>query len=116
MAQTTPMSTTPTTKILAIGTFPPGTDMQLVQRILPTEIRETARKIGVVGVHVGFVDTDLTKDFDVPKFSPVDVVRQAYDALEAGESEVLADAGSRELKQSLSAAVPGYIDPTVLQA
>ncbi|QUN32861.1 hypothetical protein KB879_33370 (plasmid) [Cupriavidus sp. KK10] len=37
------MATTPTTKILAIGTFPPGTDMQLVQRILPTEVRETAR-------------------------------------------------------------------------
>ena len=43
MAQTNPMPTTPTTKILAIGTFPPGTDMQLVQRILPTEVRETAR-------------------------------------------------------------------------
>ncbi|WP_371827466.1 hypothetical protein [Cupriavidus sp. KK10] len=42
-AQTNPMATTPTTKILAIGTFPPGTDMQLVQRILPTEVRETAR-------------------------------------------------------------------------
>ena len=43
MAQTTPMPTTPTTKILAIGTFPPGTDMQLVQRTLPTEVRETAQ-------------------------------------------------------------------------
>jgi hypothetical protein len=42
-AQTAPMPTTPTTKILAIGTFPPGTDMQLVQRILPSEVRETAR-------------------------------------------------------------------------
>jgi hypothetical protein len=42
MAQTAPMPTTPTTKILAIGTFPPGTDMQRVQRILPTEVRETA--------------------------------------------------------------------------
>jgi hypothetical protein len=40
MSQTTPM---PTTKILAIGTFPPGTDMQLVQHILPTEVRETAQ-------------------------------------------------------------------------
>jgi NAD(P)-dependent dehydrogenase (short-subunit alcohol dehydrogenase family) len=75
-----------------------------------------ARRIGVVGVHVGFVDTDLTKDFDVPKADPVDVVRQAYDALETGESEVLADAGSRELKASLSAKVPGYIDPDVLPA
>src|ERR1700739_2777993 len=43
MAQTTPMPTTPTTKILAIGTFPPGTDLQLVQRILPNEVRETAQ-------------------------------------------------------------------------
>ena len=43
IAQTTSMPTTPTTKILAIGTFPPGTDMKLVQHILPTEVRETAQ-------------------------------------------------------------------------
>lgn len=42
MAQTAPMPTTPTTKILAIGTFPPGTNMQRVKQILPTEVRETA--------------------------------------------------------------------------
>jgi NAD(P)-dependent dehydrogenase (short-subunit alcohol dehydrogenase family) len=75
-----------------------------------------ARNIAVVGLHVGFVDTDLTKGFDVPKANPMDVVRQTYDALEAGESEVLADVGSRALKQSLSASVPGYIDPEVLDA
>jgi|SRR5215475_3987218 len=44
MAQTTSLPATPTTKILAIGTFPPDTDMQLVQRILPTEVRETAQR------------------------------------------------------------------------
>ncbi|PVY33451.1 muconolactone delta-isomerase [Paraburkholderia silvatlantica] len=44
MAQTTPLPTTPTTKILAIGTFAPGTDMQRVQQILPTEVRETAQR------------------------------------------------------------------------
>jgi hypothetical protein len=33
---------TPTTKILAIGTFMPGTDMQLVQRTLAAEVRATA--------------------------------------------------------------------------
>ncbi|WP_233886835.1 hypothetical protein [Paraburkholderia flagellata] len=43
MAHNTPMPTTPTTKILAIGTFPPGTDMQRVHDILPTEVRETAQ-------------------------------------------------------------------------
>lgn len=74
------------------------------------------RHIQVVGVHVGFIDTDLTKGFDVPKADPVDVVRQTYDALEAGESEVLADAGSRELKQTLSSVTPGYIAPDLLEA
>jgi hypothetical protein len=54
------------------------------------------------------------RNFDVPKASPIDVVRQAYDAIETGESEVLADAGTRALKQSLSSKVLGYIDPEVL--
>jgi NAD(P)-dependent dehydrogenase (short-subunit alcohol dehydrogenase family) len=72
------------------------------------------RSIQVVGLHVGFVDTDLTKGFDVPKADPMDVVRQAYDALEAGESEVLADEGTRALKQTLSSKVPAYIDPEIL--
>jgi hypothetical protein len=29
--------------VLAVGTFAPGTDMSQVQRILPTEVRETAQ-------------------------------------------------------------------------
>jgi hypothetical protein len=37
-----PPPATPTTKILAIGTFAPGTDMQLVQRTLAAEVRATA--------------------------------------------------------------------------
>src|SRR5215472_6344795 len=41
LAQTPPPGT-PTTRILAIGTFAPGTDMQLVQRTLPAEMRATA--------------------------------------------------------------------------
>ena len=68
------------------------------------------RNVHVVGLHVGFVDTDLTKGIDVPKANPVDVVRQTYDALEAGESEIMADKGTRQLKQTLSAKVPGYVE------
>ena len=41
LAQTPPPAT-PATKILAIGTFAPGTDMQLVQRTLAAEVRATA--------------------------------------------------------------------------
>ncbi len=41
LAGTAP-SATPATKILAIGTFAPHTDMHLVQRTLPAEVRATA--------------------------------------------------------------------------
>lgn len=39
----TPAPRTPTTKILAVGTFAPGTDMSQIQRILPSEARETTQ-------------------------------------------------------------------------
>jgi short-subunit dehydrogenase len=63
----------------------------------------------VLGLHVGFVDTDLTKGLDVPKASPQSVVQQAFDALEAGLSEVLADERSRTIKQGLNATPPVYL-------
>jgi NAD(P)-dependent dehydrogenase (short-subunit alcohol dehydrogenase family) len=56
----------------------------------------------VTGLHVGFVDTDLTRGLDVPKALPADVVRAALDGLEAGDAEVLADDVSRAVKQGLS--------------
>lgn len=69
------------------------------------------RGIQVLGLHVGFVDTDLTNGIDVPKASPRDVVRQTYDALAAGKSEVMADQGTVLLKSTLAAEVPGYVTP-----
>jgi len=69
------------------------------------------RGVEVLGLHVGFIDTDLTKGIDVPKASPGDVVRQTYDALAAGKSEVMADEGTALLKGTLAAEVPGYIIP-----
>lgn len=69
------------------------------------------RGIQVLGLHVGFVDTDLTNGIDVPKTSPQEVVRQTYDALAAGKSEIMADAGTLLLKSTLADDVPGYITP-----
>jgi NAD(P)-dependent dehydrogenase (short-subunit alcohol dehydrogenase family) len=69
------------------------------------------RGVQVLGLHVGFVDTDLTKGIDVPKANPEDVVRQTYDALAAGKSEIMADKGTAILKSTLAAEVPGYITP-----
>jgi len=59
----------------------------------------------VVGFHGGFIDTDMIRDFDVPKSSPVDVVRQSYAAIEAGELEVRVDEATRQVKAGLSQGV-----------
>lgn len=69
------------------------------------------RGVQVLGLHVGFVDTDLTNGIDVPKANPEDVVHQTYDALMAGKSEIMADKGTALLKSTLAAEVPGYITP-----
>ncbi|KAF1022515.1 MAG: putative oxidoreductase [Paracidovorax wautersii] len=65
------------------------------------ELREQGTQ--VLGLHMGFVDTDLTRGLEAPKLSPDAVVRQAFDALEAGAEEVLADEATRQVKQGLSA-------------
>lgn len=62
-------------------------------------------------LHVGFVDTDLTKGFDVPKSTPAAVARMTIDALETGLPEVLADEGARDLKQGLSRTEASYFNP-----
>ena len=63
----------------------------------------------VLGLHVGFVDTDLTRGLDVDKISPQSVVNTAFDALEAGASEVLADERTRTVKRGLTAEPANYL-------
>ncbi|AXA77373.1 short-chain dehydrogenase [Achromobacter xylosoxidans] len=71
------------------------------------ELREQGTQ--VLGLHMGFVDTDLTRGLDAPKSTPESVVRQAFDALEAGAEEVLADDATRQVKQGLAAEPPVYL-------
>jgi NAD(P)-dependent dehydrogenase (short-subunit alcohol dehydrogenase family) len=56
----------------------------------------------VVAVHAGFIDTDMAALVDAPKISPESVAQQAFDAVEAGQIEVLADERTRFIKDSLS--------------
>jgi NAD(P)-dependent dehydrogenase (short-subunit alcohol dehydrogenase family) len=63
----------------------------------------------VTALHMGFVDTDLTRGIDMPKSSPEAIARAALDGLEAGAEEVLADEATRHVKQSLSSALPAYL-------
>ena len=68
-----------------------------------------AQKTQVVGMHVAFVDTDMTTAIDMPKSSPDVVVRHVLDAVEAGAEEVLADERTRAVKQGLSAEPGVYL-------
>lgn len=63
----------------------------------------------VTTLHMGFVDTDLTRGLDVPKATPEDIVAQALDGLEAGAEEVLADEMTRQVKRGLSADPAVYL-------
>jgi NAD(P)-dependent dehydrogenase (short-subunit alcohol dehydrogenase family) len=69
----------------------------------------SAQNTQVLGLHMGFVDTDLARGIDMPKTSPQVIVQRTYDALEAGESEVAADEITQKVKSALSAGV--YLKP-----
>jgi NAD(P)-dependent dehydrogenase (short-subunit alcohol dehydrogenase family) len=64
----------------------------------------------VLGLHVGFIDTDLTRGIELPKLSPDFVVERAYAALENGDSEVLIDELSQNVKRGLAAEPGIYLD------
>lgn len=52
----------------------------------------------VVGVHAGYIDTDMVRDVDSPKSRPEDIAQAMLVGIEAGESEVLADDTARYVK------------------
>ncbi|WP_431903293.1 SDR family oxidoreductase [Nonomuraea sp. bgisy101] len=67
---------------------------------LRMELREQGTL--VVGVHAGYIDTDMAARVDAPKLAPAEVVAMALDGVEAGLTEVLADELSRNAKAALS--------------
>ncbi|SEB93265.1 Short-chain dehydrogenase [Streptomyces misionensis] len=60
------------------------------------------RGIGVTGLHVGYIDTDMTSGIDAPKSDARDVAALALDGVETGAHEVLADDLTRGVKAGLS--------------
>jgi short-subunit dehydrogenase len=69
------------------------------------------KNILVQGLHVGFMDTDMTKDLEIMKTSPRLVAEAALAGLEADREEVLVDEFTREVKRSLSSGRPIYLNP-----
>jgi NAD(P)-dependent dehydrogenase (short-subunit alcohol dehydrogenase family) len=57
----------------------------------------------VTGLFLSSTDTDMMAGWDIPKNDPAEVVRAALDGLEAGATEVIADAETAEAKAALAA-------------
>ncbi|WP_034262679.1 SDR family oxidoreductase [Actinospica robiniae] len=84
--------------------FPGYAGSKAAQWSLTNSFREGLRDQGtlVVGVHAGFVDTDLSKQFEGPKITPQVVVEETMQAIVEGRTEVLADEPARRIKASLA--------------
>ena len=68
-----------------------------------------AQKTQVLGLHMAYVDTDLTQGLDVPKSNPEAIVKRALDGLESGLDEVLADDLTVQVKRGMTAPRPSYL-------
>ncbi|MBV8465274.1 MAG: SDR family oxidoreductase [Burkholderiales bacterium] len=67
----------------------------------------------VLGLHVGFMDTDMTHGIEFPKTDPRVVAAKTLDALEAGKAEVFGDELTEKVKLGLSAEQAVYLAPVV---
>ncbi|MBB5918689.1 NAD(P)-dependent dehydrogenase (short-subunit alcohol dehydrogenase family) [Nocardia transvalensis] len=70
-----------------------------------------AQHTQVIGVHLGFADTDMVRRLDVDKIDPTQVAAAVFDGLERGDSEVLVDDVTRQVKAALSGPVEGLTIP-----
>lgn len=84
--------------------YPGYAASKAAQWSLTGALREGLREQGtlVIGVHAGFVETDLSSFTDAPKISAEDVAEQTMDALANDRVEVLADERARQVKRALS--------------
>ncbi|TWS25328.1 SDR family NAD(P)-dependent oxidoreductase [Tsukamurella sputi] len=65
----------------------------------------------VVGVHAGFIDTEMVTEIPLPKATPAAIAGAILDGVESGAVEVLADAVSETTKAALSGPVENLAFP-----
>nr|WP_261575462.1 SDR family NAD(P)-dependent oxidoreductase [Frankia gtarii] len=59
----------------------------------------------VTGVHIGLMDTDMTRGIDLPKLDPASAAKITLDGVQAGAFEILVDETSVQLLAGLSGGV-----------
>lgn len=72
--------------------------------------------VQVVGVYMGYVDTDMAAGIEAAKTSPRDIVAQVLDGIEAGASEILADDLARAVRSGLNLPVGERYAPFLPEA
>ena len=70
---------------------------------LRQELAPQGTRVGAL--HVGYMDTDMTRDLDAAKSDPADIARIAIDGIEADQTEIVADDISRTVLGGLSGGV-----------
>jgi NAD(P)-dependent dehydrogenase (short-subunit alcohol dehydrogenase family) len=74
---------------------------------LRNELREQGTL--VVGVHAGYIDTDMVAAVTEAKTKPEVIARRTLEAVAAGRQEVLADDTAQHVKKALLAEPPIYV-------
>jgi NAD(P)-dependent dehydrogenase (short-subunit alcohol dehydrogenase family) len=69
------------------------------------------RKVAVVAMHAGFIDTDMASGIDAEKSDPLVVAAVTLDGVEKELDEVLVDEQARRVKQTLAGDHGYYLNP-----
>lgn len=64
-----------------------------------------SQNVKVIALHVGYMDTDMTKGLEASKSNPKDIAQIAIDGIEADHFEIIADDLSRHIQSSLAGGV-----------
>ena len=68
-------------------------------------VQMAEQNIRVAGLHVGYMDTDMTASITAPKSNPADIAKIAIDGVEQDLFEIVADDVSREIQAALAGGV-----------
>jgi NAD(P)-dependent dehydrogenase (short-subunit alcohol dehydrogenase family) len=90
---------------LAIGDAYSATKAALWSATNTQRIKLAPEGVHVAGLHLGYADTPMTAGVTADKLDPADVVRTAYDGIESGSYEILADNLSGQVKAGLAAPI-----------
>ncbi|PAE37260.1 SDR family oxidoreductase [Bacillus sp. 7884-1] len=63
------------------------------------------QNVRVAGLHVGFMETDMTSSLEVPKSNPEDIAKITVDGLESDSFEIVADDVSRKIQSVFAGGV-----------